>query len=418
MEEILKELAALKAGLANGTVSKDFFDVAMKELNAKLLQLEAQMKQLDDMIKLRANYMNGLEHSKEGKNFSMGKAVCGVLLGKWANKDGVFGKAEDCAEFNIMKEYSDVVSKANEHTTSGGSGGYAIPPQAIMQWIEKLYAMPVLSKAGARVLTGLTGSPVTIPRQSGSVTAVWIGEGDTITNSKITDEQLNMTPKEVAALATLQNKLLMLAATNPSIEAMIMGDMETQLALAVDYAGLRGSGSANQPRGVANVSGISKLELGDNGDYFDFDDAIDLEGKLEDENALKGKTAYITHGKVKRKLRKTKVAQYSGDTGGAYVVKSLSDPELTAELGHPMHTTSQIPTNIEKGSSGAICSEVYFGNWDDLIIAQWGGIDIAKSDSAGDAFEKNQTKIRMVQMVDIAARHAKSFALCNDAKTV
>jgi HK97 family phage major capsid protein len=418
MEKLLAEMAAIKASLAGGFISKESYDNAMKELNAKFIQMEAQMKQLDEIIKLRANAMNGLENSKEGKNFSMGKLICGLMLGKWANKNGVFSKAEDSAEYNIVKEYTEIIGKANEHTTTGGSGGYSVPPQAIMTFIEKLYANLVVKRAGARLMTGLTGGTVYIPRQSGSVTASWIGEGSTISNSKITDQQITMTPKECAALVTINNKLLALAASNPSIESLILGDMEMQIQLAVDYAALRGAGGANEPQGIANVSGISTLALGDNGDYFDFDDVIDMEGKLDDENALKGKTAFITHGKIKRRLRKTKVAQFSGDTAGAYVVKSLSDPDLTAELGHQMLTTSQIPTNLEKGSSGAICSEVYFGNWDDLIIGQWGGLDIAKSDSAGTAFEENRSKIRMIQMVDVKPRHEKSFCLCNDAKTV
>lgn len=415
LKKALEELSALKAKLDAGMISKEYYDAESAKLKAELESLKQQIKEMNDLLKKRQTAMSGLEDEK--KKFSMGKLLCGMFTNKWANQNGIFVKAEDSYEYNVVKEYMDIIGKANEHTTTGGAGGYAIPPQAIMQWIEKLYANLVVKKAGARVMTGLTGSPVYIPRHSGSVTAYWIGEGDTITNSKITDQQLSMTPKECAALVVVNNKLLLLAASNPEVENMIMGDMEMQLQLAIDLAALRGTGANNQPRGIANTSSINTLALGTDGDYFDFDDVLDMEGELDDDNALRGKLAFITHGKVKRRLKKTKIAQYSGDTGGQYVVFPMSEANMRDAIGYDMHTTTQIPTNLTKGG-GTNLSEVYFGNFDDLIIGQWGGMDIAKSDSAGTAFEENRTKIRIIQSVDVAVRHAESFCLCNDAKTV
>jgi HK97 family phage major capsid protein len=420
IKKILEAIAALQTKLESGVASKDYFDAELAKLKADLVSAQAQVKEMNEHMKLRANAMNGLDEDiKKGKaSFSMGKLIAGLFLNKWADKNGTFGKSDDSQEYKIVKEYMDIIGKANEHTTTGGAGGYAIPPQAIMQWIEKLYNNLVVKKAGARIMTGLTGSPVSIPRQSGSVTATWLGEGGTLSNSQITDQQITMAPKECGALVTLQNKLILLAASNPSIEQLIMSDMEMQLLLAIDLAALRGAGSSSEPRGIVNTSNILTHALGDNGDYFDFDDALDMEGALEDSNALRGKLAYITHGKIKRRLKKTRIPQYSGDVAGQYVFAPvLGDPQLNGVLGYDMLSTGQLPTNLEKGSSGAVCSEVIFGNWDDLIIGQWGGMDLARSDSAGDAFEKNQSKIRLIQMVDVAVRHPESFVLCNDAKT-
>lgn len=416
LKKALEELSALKAKLDAGMISKEYYDAETAKLKSELESLRQQIKEMNELLKKRQTAMSGLEDEK--KKFSMGKLICGMFTNKWANQNGIFVKAEDSYEYNVIKEYMDIIGKANEHTTTGGAGGYSIPPQAIQQWIEKLYANLVVKKAGARVMTGLTGSPVYIPRASGSTTAYWISEGAEITNSKITDQQVSMTPKECAALVVVNNKLLMLAASNPEVENMIMGDMEMQLQLAIDLAALRGAGSSSEPRGIANTSNINTLALGTDGDYFDFDNVLDMEGELDDDNALRGKLAFITHGKIKRKLKKTKIAQYSGDTGGQYVVFPMSEQNMKDAIGYDMLTTTQIPTNLEKGSSGAICSEVYFGNFDDLIIGQWGGMDIAKSDSAGTAFEENRTKIRIIQSVDVTVRHPESFCLCNDAKTV
>lgn len=415
LQKAINDLNDLTAKFQAGVIGKTEYDAEMTKIKATLTSLEVQIKEMNELLKKRQTAMSGLEDEKE--KFSMGKFLCGMFLGKWADKNGEFKGSDNSFEFKVCKEYNDVIGKSNEQTTTGGAGGYAIPPQAIMDVIERLYANTTLVKAGARFMRGLTGSPVYIPRHSGSTTAYWIGEGDTITNSKITDQQVTMTPKECAALVVVQNKLLMLAASNPAIESLILSDLEMQVALAIDLACLRGAGSSSEPLGIANTSLINTWELGTDGDYFDFDDVIDMEGALDDDNALRGKLAFITHGKVKRRLKKTKIAQYAGDTGGQYVVFPMSEMNLKDALGYEMLTTTQIPTNLTK-AGGTSLSEVYFGNWDDLIIGQWGGIDVARSDSAGTAFEQNQSKIRLIQMVDTRVRHPESFCLCNDAKTV
>ena len=35
----------------------------------------------------------------------------------------------------------------------------------------------------------------------------------------------------------------------------------------------------------------------------------------------------------------------------------------------PMRATTQIPNNLEVGSSGAVCSDVFAGQWDQVIVA-------------------------------------------------
>ena len=99
---------------------------------------------------------------------------------------------------------------------------------------------------------------------------------------------------------------------------------------------------------------------------------------LEDASALvpDGKFAFVTHGKVKRHLKLTRIPQFSGDPGGAYVVPPIIlDRALAHMLGHPIFTTAQIRTNLTKGS-GSNLSEVYCGNFADLLIGVWGNLEI------------------------------------------
>ena len=45
-------------------------------------------------------------------------------------------------------------------------------------------------------------------------------------------------------------------------------------------------------------------------------------------------------------------------------------------LGYRALVSTQVPSNLEKGASGTTLSAMIFGNWSQLIIANWGGVDI------------------------------------------
>lgn len=414
MEELIKQIQALQNEI-KGVKESIAKGVPTETLAADIETIKAKQALLDEQVRKRATSMSGLEDEKE--KFIIPRAIIGCQYNKWFDSKGNECKAENSFEFKVMKEYGDAVAKDVHSTTDGGA--YSIPPQAIMTYIEKLYSKTVLVEAGAQLLTNLTGSPIYIPRQSGSTNAYWVGEGSEITESKISDEQIQMTPHEVAALVVINNKLLKLSASNPSLENLIMNDITRQIKRAIDLKGLRGDGQNNVPVGLENTApGLGTLVLGANGGYFEFDTMIDMEGVVEDADALDGKLALITNGKLIRRLKKQKIAQFTGDAGGQPLVWPMNKQNVQDSLGYPFYTTTQIPSNLVKGESGAICTEAFFGNWEDFLIGQWGGMDIAVSDSAGSAFEKNQIKIRAIQMVDFAIRHPESFCVCSDAKTV
>lgn len=405
MDELLKQIAAMQKQLEAGIMSKETFEEKTKALEAQMATLVAQTKALEAAIKARNDHFNGAQ----AEGFSLVKAVRGLFLNKW--------DAENAKEKSMLEE-----ARTKAQSTSTGSGGYMIPAQYIMNVIERLYARTVLKEAGATIITDLTGSPVYFPKQSTSTTAYWIGENSSITESNITDAQLSMTPKECAALVKTSNKLLMLAGSNPQVAAMIENDMLRQIALAIDLKGMFGDGSSNTPTGVINCgAGLNTVALGTDGAFLDFDSMVDMQTAIEEANAMANKMAYIMHPRVKNKLKKIRTPEFSGDTGGEYVFNPImSDAKLSEVVGYPILSTTQVPKNLTKGAGTAL-SYVLFGNFEDLIIAQWGGMELASSNVAGDnnggAFSSNQTWFRAIQSVDFGVRHNQSFCLISDAKT-
>ena len=72
-----------------------------------------------------------------------------------------------------------------------------------------------------------------------------------------------------------------------------------------------------------------------------------------------------------------------------------------------------MPSDLSKTTTGL--SAVIFGNFDDLMIGQWGGLDIVVDPYSG--AKKAQVSVIINSWWDVAVRHAQSFAAIKDALT-
>ncbi|WP_197917396.1 phage major capsid family protein [Thiosulfatihalobacter marinus] len=98
----------------------------------------------------------------------------------------------------------------------------------------------------------------------------------------------------------------------------------------------------------------------------------------------------------------------------------MLDPDAAATAddlrlaGYKARFSGNVPSNLTKGT-GTDLSAVIFGAWADLLIGQWGGIDLI----VDDVTEAAKGNVRLVAHSewDIAVRHAESFAAIQDART-
>ncbi len=356
----------------------------------------------------------GLGSRTNTSDFSISKAIVGLagqIRGedRWAEIDGK-------RERDILM--SSPQRKALDSGTGGAGGGYVIPEEYLgAEFIEPLRANSVVMQAGAHLLTGLSGSPVRIPRQTASGTPYWVGENATITLSDATFGDVRMTPKTVAMRTQISNTAALLSV--PGIDEIIMRDFAAKLALEIDRVALRGAGTL-EPLGVANTPSIPTIAMGTDGGFLTWDDMLEIVGKVEDGNAMVagGKYAFIMAPKIKRQLKKLKIPQYSGDLGGQYLLPpTLSDAAIKDMLGYDLWTSTQVRTDLTKGA-GTNLSEVYFGNWDDLYIAQWGSVEILATSIGGNAWAQNAVEIRLVFNTDVALRNLESIVYLSDVRTI
>ncbi len=92
----------------------------------------------------------------------------------------------------------------------------------------------------------------------------------------------------------------------------------------------------------------------------------------------------------------------------------LWDANASPLNGYPVHVTNQVASNLTRGS-GTGLSAVFFGNWSDLIIGQWGTLDILVDPYTGGT--AGSVRVIVAQDVDVAVRHPASFAVMLDAIT-
>jgi len=282
---------------------------------------------------------------------------------------------------------------------TNSAGGY-LKATELMPLIELLRNKAMTIQAGATVLSGLVGD-IAIPKQSGGATAYWVAEGGAPTESAQALGQLSLKPKTVGAFTDISRKLLLQSSID--VEAFVRNDLAAVLALAIDDVAIEGGGT-NQPTGILKTTGIGDVDGGANGAAPDWADIVDLETAVAVDNADVGTLAYMTNPKVRGVLKSTEKA-----TGTAQFIWEGGEFPLN---GYRAYVTNQVPSDLEDGT-GTGLSAIIFGNWADLIIAMWGGLDIMVDPYSNST--SGTVRVVALQDVDIGLRHPESFAAMQDA---
>lgn len=283
------------------------------------------------------------------------------------------------------------------------AGGHTVATNLMAaNFIELLRNKMALTGLGAQFLSGLVGN-IAIPRQTGGATAYWVAESGAPTESQAAFDQVTMSPKTVGAYSDISRKLLLQSSID--VEGFVRNDLATVLALAIDLAAINGSGASNQPTGILATSGIGDVAGGANGAAPTWANIVELESDVAIANADVGSMGYLTNAKVRGKLKTT--SKVSGQNGFIWEDGMLN--------GYTAAVSNQVPSNLTKGSSGAVASAIIFGNWSDLIIGQWGTLDLMVDPYSNST--SGTVRVVALQDVDIAVRHAVSFSAMLDALT-
>ena len=266
------------------------------------------------------------------------------------------------------------------------AGGHTVATDLLADsFIEKLDNAMIATRAGATVLRDLQGN-IAIPRATGGATSYWVAESGNITESAAAFDQVTMSPKTVGAFSDISRKLLLQSSID--VENFVRNDLALRLALAIDNKAFEGDGTSNTPTGVVNETGVGSVAFASaTAGAATFGEVVDMESEVSQDNALLGNLSYITNAAQMGYLKQTKKDSGSG-------IFLVEDSQLN---GYPVLVSNQISTT----------GQMLFGNWADLMIGYWSGVDINVDTSTGSA--SGTLRIVALQDVDVAVRHGESF---------
>jgi HK97 family phage major capsid protein/HK97 family phage prohead protease len=284
-------------------------------------------------------------------------------------------------------------------------GGYTVATNLhASSFIELLQNKIKVREMGATVLDNLVGD-VAIPSQATGATGTWEGENDANAESSPTFGQVALTPNRVGTYTEVSKKLLVQSSL--SVENIVRNLLADALALAMDLAALHGTGSGDQPTGIAATSGIGSVAGGTNGLAPTWAHMVELETDVAVANADVGRMGYLTNAKVRGKLKQI----FTNATYGEIPIWE-KDGSMN---GYRAEVTNQVSSALTKGSASAVCSAIFFGNWADLLLAFWGGLDMVVDPYS--LATTNLTRITANTYADVGIRHAASFSAMLDALT-
>ncbi len=286
-------------------------------------------------------------------------------------------------------------------TTGGSTSGAETVFTEYGEFIEMLRNISVATRLGARTLTDLRG-PISFPKQTGASTAYWMAEdsGSDVTESNVAFGTVQMSPKTLQATGAISRQLLVQA--TPDVEGLVREDLALVHALAWDRAVLHGTGQNSQPTGIYAASGVNAVAMGG---APTFGKLVDMETEINKDNALLGTMGWATTPGMAGKMRQT---LESTTAGARYIWNgNVLDGEM---IGYRAISSNQCLANLGTGTNE---HAMVFGNWADLLIGMWAGMEILVNPYS--KAKQGLVEITSFQMVDIALRRAESFGKATGA---
>lgn len=358
---------------------------------AKFDALESEVRALDGQI-TRAAKLDALERHaetaddkqehKELRSYSIRKAIKeaqdGNLTGLEREQHDELSRGREVR--GVMIPTSLILGETRAMLTSGSSGNTVATNLGGM--IDRLRPTLAVQGLGATVISGLVGN-LDLPRLTSGPTSTWVAEDGSSTASDATFDKVSLSPKTVTGEMYLSRRLVL--QNSVALEDVLRRDLGFVLAQALDKAAIAGGGT-NEPDGILSViteSTTASTQI--------TDIAADLISALEMDDVV-GSRGFLTNPKVMGIVRK---------------IKDANDRNIP--VSEIFHGERVVATNQVATIAGTPAKDpLIFGNWADLLIGYWSGVDILANPYT-DA-SKGGLRLHAFLDADIAVRHEESFA--------
>lgn len=440
-ETVESQKKAIEATMTEGKARDEKFAGLEKD------HLEMQKKLQEKAERNAAISMIG--SSVDDKRKALGMLFLGMHANKCAQatygyRDGVksLGKndkqAKELGWWGEQREIATaMIEKAaqwSDDTTGGAFVGHNVMAD---EWVPLLVpSAKILLTHGAK-WTDLPANAggLTIPRQVSDPTVGTTSENGAPVTSDAKWEMISLTPKRASGGGFISNRLLF--SYNKYVE-ILENRLQYTLMRTIQRYALYGKGAEGQTKGVywdpkvqkyyisSNDGTLAGSGTAANGKVMSWEDVAYLEEALANNNARIEGAGLIARPEVIRGMKRFHYPQFSGDTAGSPSFNFmpgetlLSDSKLRDTIGYDYSRLTDIAKGNTVGTSSD-CSDVFFGQWDNVDIYSWGGIKVKFSDTATlngiSAFEQNFLAILVETDYDVMIRQPLELVVIPDAKT-
>lgn len=243
------------------------------------------------------------------------------------------------------------------------AGGYALPAYLQLEMLESLVPVSSLLTAGAGITVLDQGAKnYRIAAVNTIPTAAWRAEGGTLATSDPVFRAVDITPRSLSFQFKVSRELL---SDTANLEAALFTAIAQAFAKELDRAGLRGTGTPPEIRGILNTSGIQAITNGANGASLAttaYQNLISALLSILAADAPQPSAAIMSPRSL------TVLAGLLDTTNQPRRAPAILD---TCKL----IPTSQVPNNLTVGTS-TDCSEIYVGDFSKLAFFMREGVSI------------------------------------------
>jgi HK97 family phage major capsid protein len=226
---------------------------------------------------------------------------------------------------------------------SDSTGGVTVPDITSAQLIDRMRSRLVLTRLGAQVVP-LESDKNTIAKLKTDPVAAWRTENSPVAESDPTFEGVVFQPKTLAVIVRASRELV---EDSLNITTALEQAFAGSFAVELERVALAGSGTAPEPRGLRNITGVH--ELAATAAPTNWDQVIDLMALVWGSNA-------VVNGIV-----------YAPRTAAAYakLKSTTNDP-----LGLPpvLNGIPQEMTTAVSITEGTAQSSLYLGDWTQMLL--------------------------------------------------
>ena len=390
--------------------SVDNLNADIAELDGKIERAENTEANITRMANTGATPSPDKEIESLKRSFSLSRAINGAMSG------GLTGaEAEAYQEAQIEARASGIQLAGNvaipssmlrEARTLGDAGllsagtgeGSDFVPTEHQGFIEALQPRLLVEELGATMINGVSGN-LDMPRISAAGTAGWgATEAAATPNSALATDTLSLSPKRVGAFTTYTKQLLVQG--SPSVDRIIADDLGRAIRNAVDAAAFNGGGSSGVPQGIFGTSGVND-QAATNGTALTNATLLKMITDVASQDGLIGDECFVVSPAAYQTL--TSLVQVSGVS--ALMVNDMIN-------GYKVYMSSHLNQNTTKGSVTSGTSQLMFGNFKNLMVANWSGVDLLIDPyTLGGSSE---VKVIANKWMDLGARQPKAFATISD----